>query len=107
MPDSRTARKRKDGCQELSVNLEDGPGALEELRRRGCPNGVVRVSVEEVHSLVLKSHLKDLVRSPLRDNPYHGDILFPGNLPEFRIRQVASALALAAVMATPPPPGSA
>jgi hypothetical protein len=105
IPDKRTASTRGDGGFETSINWEDNNDVLvftleyrDENNHLAFPHGAVRVPRQEIdHVNELESTRDTLTyeRGPLPDNPYHGNIVFRGSLPNPRLTMIANILAAA------------
>lgn len=93
---------RVDGDFEASVNWEDDPGALKlTLASSNADFGAARLPTQAISqtSLLLHPHasvLRGERRPGEQNNPYHGNLVFPGQMKRLHRRQLASALALQA-----------
>ena len=99
IPDSNTARP--DGYEEVSINWETDPEALDLLQGdpRKSFHGVARVSAPDIENYVEKCSNPDSIRfeqAPLDENCYHGNILFTSNLKTSTRRMLAGAIAMLA-----------
>jgi hypothetical protein len=104
-PDRRTAENRKDGGAEISINWEDEETVLVftlEFKVGGqyqFPHGAVRLALSEIdriNRLPSSTGALTYERTPLPDNPHHGNIVFRAGLSKPMERMVAATLALAA-----------
>jgi hypothetical protein len=106
-PDYRTSEQRSDRGFETSINWEDDPTVLALTLRNQqiAAHGVARLMrqvLDEANSLQnlrpFANHIGDSCvsyeRSPLADNPFHGNVVFAAPLPKPVIRMIASYLAM-------------
>lgn len=100
MPDSRTLdQRRQEGWEPLgydtSINWEDDAGAEPlTLKAANANNGAARLRFEALQLSNLREKILAWERRRLPDNPYHGNIIFLGEMPKHRQRAVAEWLAL-------------
>lgn len=98
-PGKETGRPRPDGAWEVSINWEDDPGAIEQLKRESvAAHGAARLPRRKLEGLMDEpgaQGLLDYERQPVDNNPYHGNILLHAKEPRHR-RMIAAALAIRA-----------
>lgn len=98
-PGKLTGRPRPDGAWEVSVNWEDNPGAIEQLKRENvAAHGIARLPRGHIEQLMDKpaaQGLLDFERQPMDYNPYHGNVLVIAKETRHR-RMIAAALAIGA-----------
>ena len=98
-------QSRDDGAVEQSINWEDDKCAIDfTLNQRKESNdlqfraGVAIIPRSEIDRLNKRLAIRGLLsyeRSPLDDNPYHGNLLLQANVPKPIVRLIAGGLALA------------
>lgn len=99
------SQPRDDGKVEQSINWEDDDSVigstLSQEREDGSLQfnaGVAVLPRSEIDRLNKRPAIRGLLsyeRSPLNDNPYHGNLLLQANVPKAKMRQIAAGLALA------------
>jgi len=99
-------REREDGWAEESINWMDSPNVvsftLDQTNEKGEPKFKVGIAIiprfelDKIKKRPGFRNLFDYERSPIEDNPYHGNLLLKVDI-ETRVKKMArSALALAA-----------
>lgn len=96
---------RDDGRVEQSINWEDDKTAIDfSLSQKKDDEGlqfkagVAIVPLSEIDRLRRNPNIMGLLsyeRSPLTDNPYHGNLLLKADVPKRIMRKIAAGLALA------------
>ena len=96
---------RHDGWVEQSINWEDDDSAIgftlnqrKENGERQFKAGVVIVPRDEIDRLNRRPAVNSILsyeRRPLKNNPYHGNILLRVNVPKPTMKMIAAGLALA------------
>lgn len=112
-PNYKTAEQRQDKAAETSINWEDDNSVLSfTLRdRNNAAYGVVKIARQSIDAANLLPILKSFdaqkvvyyERSPLKNNPHHGNIVFSSSLPRPLINMIASFLATQVVEYTKQP----
>jgi hypothetical protein len=111
-PNSETAKTRKDGGRETSVNWEDDAQVENfTLSNKGnAQYGAARISTTQI---IQTSDTAAMVATPLScerrrlpENQYHGNIVFAANVNKRTEKMLAAALALKSRY-VPPPSGRA
>ena len=100
LPDKRTAANRADGGLETSVNWEDDNTV--EARTLAdvsmAQHGAARITTAEITraSRTTAAIITPLSceRKPLRNNPYHGNIVYCATIPKILRTQLAATLAM-------------
>jgi len=102
MPDTRTREVRDDNGFETSINWEDNNDVIRftlEYRANGqiaYAHGAVKLNkahIDYINQLPSSANTLSYERSPLEDNPHHGNIVFNGGLSKARQRMIAGTLA--------------
>jgi hypothetical protein len=98
-------RHRADGWIEQSINWEDNQSALELIFNQRKENGelqfkagAVRIPREEIDRLSRRPTVAGMLgyeRSPIENNPYHGNLLLRSSVPKPTMRKIAAGIALA------------
>lgn len=96
---------RDDGGVEQSINWEDDESVIDFTLNQKKANGdlqfragvaiLPRSEIDRLSKLPTISGLLSYERSPLDNNPYHGNLLLQANVPRAKMRQIAASLALA------------
>lgn len=97
--------RRDDGWTEQSICWEDDQHALElvlsQRKEHGdyqFKAGAVRIPREEIDRLNQRPTIAGLLnyeRSPLENNPYHGNLLLRSDTPKLTMKKIAAGIALA------------
>ena len=105
---------RDDGFIEQSINWEDNGFVIDftlSLEREDgnlqFNAGVAVLPRSEIDRLNRRPAIRGLLsyeRSPLNDNPYHGNLLLQATVPKAKMRQIAAGLALAVSKIIPQTP---
>jgi hypothetical protein len=103
MDNPKTRESRAEKCKspgtEVSVNWEDDSSVLEfTFRTRPKDVGVARLPTSEIYEQNKKPGSPDLMsveRDELKDNKYHGNIVYKDGLSRQHMRMIAGALAIA------------
>lgn len=108
LPDQRTKKEREDQGQETSINWEDDDTVLSFTHHMSkennsnslaFPHGAVRLRTEvlnEVNTTPATANSIIYERQPLKDNPFHGNIVFKDGIPQHIISMAAAVLAYSA-----------
>ena len=96
---------RDDGMVEQSINWEDDESVVDFTLNQRKENGdlqfragvaiLPRSEIDRLSRLPTIRGLLSYERSPLDDNPYHGNLLLQANVPKAKMKQIAANLALA------------
>ena len=96
---------RDDRTVEQSINWEDDESVVDFTLNQRKENGdlqfragvaiLPRSEIDRLSRLPTIRGLLSYERSPLDDNPYHGNLLLQANVPKAKMKQIAANLALA------------
>ena len=96
---------RDDGAVAQSINWEDGASVIDFTLNQRKENGelqfragvaiIPRSEIDRLCRLPTIGGLLSYERSPLEENPYHGNLLLQRDVPKQKMRQIAAGLALA------------
>ena len=89
---------RRDGGRETSINLRDDDGAVAQLTQRQSASvcGIAVLPTEAVETLRNGEFAMNAVfveRFPIKNNPYHGNIVFLPKIAWERVKLLAAVLA--------------
>ena len=103
-----------DGFIEQSINWEDNEIVIDFTLNQKRENGNLQFNAgvavlprSEIDRLNRRPAIRGLLsyeRSPLNDNPYHGNLLLQANVPKAKMRQITAGLALAVSKIIPQTP---
>ena len=96
---------RDDGGVEQSINWEDDESVIDFTLNQKKANGDLQFragvailppsEIDRLSKLPTISGSLSYERSPLDNNPYHGNLLLRANVPKAKMKQIAASLALA------------
>ena len=96
---------RSDGWTEQSINWEDDGSVRDFTMNQKKDDGEIHfkaglsvIPLEEIDRLSSRPTIRGLLsyeRQPLKDNPFHGNILLKGQTSKPTMKQIAAGLALA------------
>lgn len=98
--DSRVSNRGKSDHYESSINWEDQltePFQMLCADQKNAAHGIVSICLEDLRAAKANNPLAakflDWERDVIEGNPYHGNLLFSGNLPKPKFRQLAAIIA--------------
>jgi hypothetical protein len=98
--EDRTSKRRKSDHYESSINWEDHAAkSFQKLceDRKNAEHGILSIRLADLEKAKqvnpLASGSLDWERDEIRGNPFHGNLLFSGNLPKTIVRELAAVIA--------------